>query len=336
LLVRLVAQAGQAQQGFALADAAAQKLLQHVALHAFLRLADRLFLGHFQRAHRRAVPREGDVQLVIRFIAAEDQREKAAAHLARHDRRDQPPQPHVRQRHRDRVRADLGHFHPVAEQGRQRVGVVERVLDDGPVVGPGQRASHRQRAEPFVLHDDRLSDHLSQHIRQRLEAAVLGRKLQELLADFAAPLVRRQGGAHQQLGDLAFQVAQDGRVREAQQRDGGLVGGVLRRLADLADDANRRDVHLGQVAHQPHQGQLVAEQVHGVQRQQRQLPAAQIGKGRGARVQDVDPRHRAVERWLASDDRRANRQRQAEQVIDRDLDGCLHRCPRWISPTACV
>ena len=55
------AQAGQAQQGFALADAAAQKLLNTLPCTRFC--ASRIaFSLAISSAHRRAVPREGDVE----------------------------------------------------------------------------------------------------------------------------------------------------------------------------------------------------------------------------------------------------------------------------------
>jgi len=163
------------------------------------------------------VPRDQHVQRVVWLVPGEDQREKAAPHLAGDNRRNQALHAQIRQRDSHRVRAGLGHLHAVAEQGGQRVGVVEGVLDIRPQPRLGQRAGGSQGVQPLILHDHRLADHRRDDLAERLQAAILGGKLEKLLADFVTTLFGRRRRAEQHLGNIALDVAQLGRVGQAQQ-----------------------------------------------------------------------------------------------------------------------
>jgi hypothetical protein len=107
-----------------------------------------------------------------------------------------------------------------------------------------------------------------------------------------------------------------GGVWQVQQGDLSLVGRVNRRGADLARHGDRGDFHFAQVVDQARQGELIAEQAHRIQRDQRQLAARQVGERGRSRVQDTHPLDAAPHPGLPGDDRRADRQSHPQQVLD--------------------
>jgi len=289
-------------------------LFQHVALHAFLRFADGFFFGHFQGADGCAVPCDHHIKRVVWLISPEDQRQKAPAHLARDNRRDQTLQPQVGQGDRHRVRAGLRDPYPVAEQGWERVGVVERVFDVGPYPGLGEVAGDGQRAQPLILHHDGLSGYSGYDSGECFEAAILGRKLQKLLADFKPAFFGAGWRAHEDSCHVALDIAELCRIRQAQEGDVQRIGGFAGGLPDFAQHTHGAHRHLGQLANQADERQFVAQQVHGIERQQRHFAARQFRKGRGARIEDMDPRHALVGPLVSGDDGCAHRERQAKQI----------------------